>query len=139
VITTKKREAYASFGAAPVISAYLPIAGNGTYSRFHRACCRRLRIYAFLIVIYTTCSRITGCSFNRIPRNSDKNFLAEISWMGNYLYIANIFTNSAKANLKWMTNVTLLIYSIYPIYVYLLIIPTKLSLFPSILRLKNAG
>ena len=65
--------------------------------------------------------------------------LAEISWMGNYLYIANIFTNSAKANLKWMTNVTLLIYSIYPIYVYLLIIPTKLSLFPSILRLKNAG
>jgi len=26
--------------------------------------------------------------------------LAEISWMGNYLYIANIFTNSAKANLN---------------------------------------
>lgn len=46
-------------GAAPVISAYLSIAGNGTCSRFHRA--GRRRDYTFTpffryYYIYTRCS-----------------------------------------------------------------------------------
>lgn len=63
----KEGKRMCELGAAPVISAYLPIAGNGTYSRFHRVrACWRPHIYDFFIAIYTACLRITACSFNYI-------------------------------------------------------------------------